>query len=212
MEPQQQNNILELIKNQKEEIELLKERIRELESSPIDFSYIRSLILKEEYPEFKNNIKKYLTENKTCNKIFTRLLYRKTRDGDTAEIFKKFCLNIKDTLTIIKLCDGKVIGGYTSLPWNDYTDVNNFDIESFLFNQYSKFPKTIKDIHSICCRDGYGWWSYCLGFRNNNMNKLEKNYGSIEDAYKNGNSILPNLKNHDFFDVKEIETFEIIYE
>ena len=38
MEPQQQNNILELIKNQKEEIELLKERIRELESSPIDFS------------------------------------------------------------------------------------------------------------------------------------------------------------------------------
>ena len=37
-----------------------------------------------------------------------------------------------------------------------YTDVNNFDIESFLFNQYSKFPKTIKDIHSICCRDGYG--------------------------------------------------------
>ena len=59
MEPQQQNNILELIKNQKEEIELLKERIRELESSPIDFSFIRSLILKKEYPEFKNNIKKY---------------------------------------------------------------------------------------------------------------------------------------------------------
>ena len=49
----QQTNIFELIKNQKEEIELLKERIRDLESSPIDFSYIRSLILKEEYPEFK---------------------------------------------------------------------------------------------------------------------------------------------------------------
>ena len=44
------------------------------------------------------------------------------------------------------------------------------------------------------------------------MNKLEKNNGSIEDAYKNGNNILPNLKNHDFFDVKEKETFEIIYE
>ena len=53
MEQQQQNNILELIKNQKEEIAILKERIRDLESSPIDFSYIRSLILKEEYPEFK---------------------------------------------------------------------------------------------------------------------------------------------------------------
>ncbi len=36
------------------------------------------------------------------------------------------------------------------------------------------------------------------------MNKLEKNDGSIEDAYKKGNNILPNLKNHDFFDMKEI--------
>jgi len=44
------------------------------------------------------------------------------------------------------------------------------------------------------------------------MNKLIKNSGSIEDAYKNGNNILPNLKYTDEFDVDEVETFEIIYE
>ena len=212
MEKQNNINLLEWIKNQKEEIELLKERIRDLESSPIDFSYIRSIILKEEYPELKNNIKNYLTEGKNSNKLLTRLLYRKTRDGDTTEIFKKFCSNIKNTLTIIKLKDGKIIGGFTSLPWNDFTDVKSYDIESFLFNQYKKFPKIIKEIQSICCRYGYGWWSYCLGFRNNNMNKLIKNAGSIEDAYKDGNNILPNLKYTDEFDVSEVETFEIIYE
>ena len=212
MEKQNNINFLELIKNQKEEIELLKERIRDLESSPIDFSYIRSIILKEEYPELKNNIKNYLTEGKNSNKLLTRLLYRKTRDGDTTEIFKKFCSNIKNTLTIIKLKDGKIIGGFTSLPWNDFTDVKSYDKESFLFNQYKKFPKIIKEIQSICCRYGYGWWSYCLGFRNNNMNKLIKNAGSIEDAYKDGNNILPNLKYTDEFDVSEVETFEIIYE
>ena len=162
MEKQDNINLLELIKNQKEEIELLKERIRDLESSPIDYSYIRSIILKEEYPELKNNIKNYLTEIKNSNKLLTRLLYRKTRDGDTTEIFKKFCLNIKNTLTIIKLKDGKNVGGFTSLPWNDFTDTNNYDIESFLLNQYKKFPKIIKEIQSICCRYGYGWWSYCL--------------------------------------------------
>lgn len=212
MEKQDNINFLELIKNQKEEIELLKERIRDLESSPIDYSYIRSIILNEEYPELKNNIKNYLTEIKNSNKLLTRLLYRKTRDGDTTEIFKKFCLNIKNTLTIIKLKDGKIVGGFTSLPWNDFTDTNNYDIESFLFNQYKKFPKIIKEIQSICCRYGYGWWSYCLGFRNNNMNKLVKNAGSIEEAYKDGNDILPNLKYTDEFDVNEIETFEIIFE
>ena len=44
------------------------------------------------------------------------------------------------------------------------------------------------------------------------MNKLIKNAGSIEDAYKDGNNILPNLKYTDEFDVREVETFEIIYE
>ena len=57
-------NTIEELKNQinkqKEEINCLKEMIRELQSEKIDFSDIRSEILKNEPPEFKKNIKKYL--------------------------------------------------------------------------------------------------------------------------------------------------------
>ena len=134
------------IDKQKEEINYLKEAIRELESEKIVFSDIRSKILKDEPPEFKKTIKKFLNENENI-KIFTRLLYRKTRDGDTADDFKKYCTDKKNTLTIIKLIDGKIIGGYTSLPWNNYTDIYNFDSESFLFNQYAKYPKKLKEFN-----------------------------------------------------------------
>ena len=73
--------------------------------------------------------------------IFAKLLYRKTRDGDTADDFKKYCTDKKNTLTIIQLSDGKILGGYTSLPWNNRTDVYNYDSESFLFNQLLNIQK-----------------------------------------------------------------------
>ena len=57
-------NTIEQLKNQidkqKEEINYLKEAIRELESEKIVFSDIRSKILKDEPPEFKKTIKKFL--------------------------------------------------------------------------------------------------------------------------------------------------------
>ena len=43
------------------------------------------------------------------------------------------------------------------------------------------------------------------------MNKLEKNDYYINDAYIDGDNIIPNMKFKDEFDVKEVETFEIIY-
>ena len=33
------------------------------------------------------------------------------------------------------------------MPWNNYTDTNNFDSESFLFNQYAKYPKKLKEFN-----------------------------------------------------------------
>ena len=208
-----QNTIEELkkqIDKQKGEINYLKESIRELESEKTNFSEIRSKILKNESPDFKKNIQKYLNDNNNIQ-IFSKLLYRKTRDGDTADDFKKYCTDKKNTLTIIQLSDGKILGGYTSLPWNNHTDVYNYDSESFLFNQYAKYPKRKKDIQTICCREKYGWWTYAIGFRNNNMNKLEKNSYYINDAYIDGDNIIPNMKFKDEFNVKEVETFEIIY-
>ena len=74
-----QNTIEQLkkqIDKQKEEIDYLKESIRELESEKKVFYEIRSKILKNEPPDFKKNIKKYLNENEHIQ-IFAKLLYRK---------------------------------------------------------------------------------------------------------------------------------------
>ena len=71
------SNIIEQLKKQidkqKEEINYLKESIRELESEKTSFSEIRSKILKNESADFKKNLQKYLNENDKVN-IFAKLL------------------------------------------------------------------------------------------------------------------------------------------
>ena len=147
----------------------------------------------------KKKIKKYLPN----------LLYRKTRDGSKWSNFKEKCSNYENTLTIIKLENKKIIGNFTTLPWSGQK--NKYDIESFLFNQYEKFPKTRKEIDSIHPVYGYGWWTYYFGFRED-MNILMNSGGSIGEAYKNGDSIIRDMKYGDTFKVEEVETFQIFQE
>ena len=51
-----------------------------------------------------------------------KLLYRATRDGFAAKKFHEKCDNQGATLVIAKTSFDKIIGGYTTLPWQSTSD------------------------------------------------------------------------------------------
>ena len=52
--------------------------------------------------------------------IIYKLLYRATRDGNSASSFHQKCDNICGTLVVIKTTKGFRFGGYTEQEWNIY--------------------------------------------------------------------------------------------
>jgi hypothetical protein len=60
----------------------------------------------------------------------TKLIYRESRDGFTAEDFHSRCDNKGETVIIVKSVTGKVYGGYTDISWkppfSEYRNGNSF--------------------------------------------------------------------------------------
>jgi len=110
------------------------------------------LINKEK--EIKEDLKKL-----TNIKIKT-LLYRGSKDGFKAEDFHKKCDGHSNTITIIKVKDGDIIGGYLSVPWeSSWSGKYVKDDKTFLFsitkNKIYKIKEDQKD-YAIYMRNEYG--------------------------------------------------------
>ena len=145
-------------------------------------SIMDSLIIKEE----KNitMLKNWINPN---NSINFELLYRATRDGDSLNDFHLKCDNESPTITIIKTENGKIIGGYTKIPWIREDKAFIKDENTFIFSVDSKEKYNVKKelngkyavyhcLSSYCCCFGYcgddlaigdkflqGRNSYCAG-------------------------------------------------
>ena len=148
----------------------------------------------------------------------TKILYRKTKDGDSYDIFHKLCDNQNNTLTLIKSTEGFIIGGYTPLTWDNTTYSWKYkDDETFLFSLINNkiFRKKHKSKGSIYCGKDAGPWFPYIGFRNSgkkNMNQVEFLY-KLDDkdiCFHNFNKIIPNEGKDRFFDVEEVEVFTLL--
>jgi len=99
------------------------------------------------------------------------LLYRGTRDGQTAEAFHSKCDSKGCTLTVIETTCGKVIGGYSNTAWSStygYKGAN----KAFLFalsdgGVSSPCKMKLKNANDECairCGKSYGpYFGYCEG-------------------------------------------------
>lgn len=69
------------------------------------------------------------------------LLYRGSRDGWEPRDFHKLCDDLGATVSIIKVKNGRLCGGFTSLPWKKDKSQSS-DPESFLFSltNLKKYP------------------------------------------------------------------------
>jgi len=129
------------------------------------------------------------------------LLYRGTRDGDTAKSFHDKCDNKGPTLTLCKEKNGIIFGGYTEAEWDSEKSHPKFDKNSFIFSvTYNKKFLSKNYENSIECNPNYGPVFGFLGdltidnnflsSYGNNMYSEQKTYFDKEYEITNGKKIL----------------------
>ena len=160
--------------------------------------------------KYIENLKNWINEKK---KFKTKLSYRKTRDGDSYYNFHKLCDNQGANLVIIKTTEGNIIGGYTSLDWDDHSGWKK-DKDTFLFslNEYKIFKKNYNYNDSIYCNKNAGAWFPYFGFLKYNGRK-NLSQGQIlcrGDEFENYNLLLNNNGKDKNFDAEEVEVYKII--
>jgi hypothetical protein len=152
------------------------------------------------------------------------LLWRGSRDGFGASAFHLRCDGHGNTLTVIFDTNGNIFGGFTPVKWESgkwhYKSDDNQ--KSFLFTLKNPHNITAKRFAlkaekkqtAICCDSDCG---PCFGYGhdiavNDNCNANTDNYTYFDDSYTNDTGLDSEMvfTGSKYFQVKEIEVFEII--
>ena len=226
------NNLEKIITEQKNEIQELKEwktkydkeieRIMQTKEDEESMKKIDSKIIKEkkELDFLEERLKRNdpLLMKRT---VVYKLLYRATKDGNSAYSFHQKCDNIFGTLTIIKTSKGMRFGGYTEKTWNG-NEVNKKDNQGIAFCYSLDLFKIYNNIDtagsSIRCyiSEGpvfYGEDSYMFEIyfpidtklSYTGYKKSDTSYGKIEKDYEINNG----ERN---FVMQELEVFQILFD
>ena len=202
------NNRMNIIQNN--DIKELKKQVNTI------LDYINNKDLKNGFiignnNNYFNSLKLWISPNKSLK---SSLLYRLTRDGDQISKFHELCDNKGATLTLFKVQDGNIGGIFTPLSW-DCNSGWKGDMNTFMFNlnQNRMFKKT-NNAYSIYCDIRNGPFTYMFGFfQNNQMRKIQSGGMKISQYFDHGSEILPNNnQNIQFYNVKEVEVYQITIE
>ena len=182
-------------------------KICENQEKETEFIFNNSLIIQNN-KLYDNNLINWLKPKK-INKV--ELLFRKSRDGDSYDIFHKLCDNQGPTVVLIKCTEGFIFGGFTPLDWDNHSGWKK-DKETFLFSltDNKKFIKN-KTSDSILCFDTMGPFFEYIGFRKKNLSKGDYQYG-LGNYFENYSEIIPNGNKDRDFDTEEVEVLKIIFE
>jgi len=217
------NNINNIIQEQNKKIKEQYNKINELnnkiekQNEKIDIldnitlkEFNDSIIINKNY-SYILNLQKWISP-KSIN-FATKLLFRKSENGDSYDEFHRLCDNKGKTLVLIEGEEGFIIGGYTTKNWDKSGNWYKDD-KSFLFSltQGKIFP-IIKGKNSILGRGDIGPWFAYIGFNEKGKGNLSQGryvYKNKNDIhFENYDEIIPNEKNYRFFDVKEVEIYQI---
>ncbi|RIA81121.1 hypothetical protein C1645_837491 [Glomus cerebriforme] len=152
--------------------------------------------------------KKYADINYKFN-----LLYRASRDGNTAAAFHKKCNNKGATIVVVKIKGTKrLVGGYNPLDWFQSNSYTKSTQESFIFyfNDYrdintGKIGRVINATNALICNNSWGpifGNTFINGSYDLVMNSNSK-WSSISSDY-------PNLNIPSNFEIDDYEAFQIV--
>lgn len=178
----------------------------------IDSNIFNDSLIINKNKKYISCLKKWISPNDIFFK--TKLLFRKSNNGDSYEEFHRLCDNKGKTLVLIQALEGFIIGGYTTKDWNTSGRWDK-DEKSFLFSltKGQIFP-IIKNADKAILRDkDIGPWFAYIGFNDTGKGNLSQGkyiYKPKEKIlFENFNEIIPNEKCNRFFDVKELEIYKI---
>ena len=143
-----------------------------------------------------------------------KLLFRATKDGDSASIFHNKCDNIRHTLTLVKTNNGFIFGGYTSENWNG-SAIHKKDDKAFCFSiDLQKIYKNKKTDKSIYCDNSrmsvFGYYFFVV--YNNCLSKGGMMNDGLNNSYDNQLKKNEINNGEQYFGITEVEVFEIILE
>ena len=224
------NELTNFIQEQNNKIDELNDKIEKQNEQISKLEKINNNAIKED--NFENHFIDSLIINKNRNYISnldqwlyqregqfkTKLLFRKSINGNSYADFHRLCDNQGKTLVLIQTEMGLIIGGYTTKNWNTLEKWYKDD-KSFLFSltKAKIFPiKKFSD--SIRGSKELGPWFAYMGFRDLGRKDLTQGCfhykKSGDESFENYNEIIPN-GNIDtfvtFFDVREVEIYKIYY-
>jgi len=214
------------IENNIKNIKVLNDNIGKINSSKIDikfypneegidklldsikiFGEINAKTLFESKIEFDEELVQSWLNNR---KFKTELLYRKSRDGSAPNDFHNKCDNKGITITFIETTKGYIFGGYTELPW-DKSGSEKKDKSTFIFSFNNKQKYTARNNNaSIYCASNEGPRFGC-GHPEIYFNGTLDRGKSWDSGYCTFTDKRVLTNGEQFWDVKELEVYQIIY-
>lgn len=201
------------LKDVQRDLEKLKEKLLVLKyKNNISYNTITnysSVLTRKEDIEFLNE--RFKLKNPNIKNIEYNLLYRGTRDGDSAIDFHNKINGISQTLCVIK-CPKGTFGGYTEATW-DGDNCDKFDNNAFCFSlTLNKIYELKEGEDAIGCNKEYGpifRFTFLLNdkyFTKNGFCYPRKNHFNVEeDKFElSGGEKYPKII--------EFEAFQIIFD
>ena len=185
-----------------------KESIQKIQKTGMDSKIF------ENFEELKFIIDRLMIKFPKEKTINFRLLYRATRDGDNANCFHNKVNNKNSTLSIIKTSNGTKFGVFLEIPFQN-KDQHIVDDECFIFSvDLRKIYNSKKGTYSL-----NDYESYFLNLYNQPIYILDNclsNINSYTCSKSRANEVFLGFekdyelnKNEQYFNVKEMETFQI---
>ena len=156
-------------------------------------------------------LKGWISEGQNIKEIKSKLLYRLTDNGEKFSKFHELCDNQGPTLTLFQINDGNKVGIFTQLSW-DNTNGWKEDKKVFIFNlNQNKKYKNIRKQYSIYCKSNFGAYTDYFGNYDacKTMKKLYHGATNINNTYENGLNILESDGKDKYYDLSEVEIFNI---
>ena len=230
-EKQQINDLFNVIYNLKQEnndlktnMKKLEERIKYLESFINDINswkeYKEKLEKEEKEEKMISNLNSLVIgENEKYNKclkiwinpnlkIKAELLYRLSRDGKEYQTFHNLCDNKGATLTIFRLTDGNILGGYTTKDWDNSNSWKQ-DQNAFLFSLTENVKCITNSNNSYNAIYGHNQYGPNFGAINFCNKKMDEPYITTCSYYTDSNKLYPG-KAGNYYKAQEVEVFKII--
>ena len=220
------NELINIIQEQNKKIDSLNDKIdkqnekinklEKIENNIIigdnDENLFSDSLIINKNSNYISNLNQWLLERE--GQFRTKLLFRKSINGNSFSDFHRMCDNQGKTLVLIQTEIGLIIGGYTTKDWN--TSGKWFkDDKSFLFSlTKGKIFPIKKNFDSIRGSKELGPWFAYMGFRDRGRKDLTQGIFhykiSGEESFENYNEIIPNNKTDTFFDVKKLKFIRYI--